>query len=146
MSYFMRFVLTDAAPPSLAEIEAALQAIDPDFLIVQDSSDEESADLMYGDDLFGEIEVNLRGDPLCDEDLEDLADELHKQDDPNREVALQALEQATGLIVVHILRAGHDNFSTLNLLWEWLFTTRQGLLQVDEEGFFDREKRIVSLL
>jgi hypothetical protein len=146
MSYFMRFMLTDGAPPTLAEIEAVLTAEDAAFSILRDSAADDSGDLFHADELLAEIELNRRGDPLCDEDLEEFAEELQKQDDPNREIVLDALDRAEGMVVLHVLRAGHENPTLLNQLWEWLFSTRQGLLQVDEEGFFDREKRIVSLL
>jgi hypothetical protein len=146
MSYFMRFIVTDGAPPSLEAITEALSKVDAAFSIVQDSADDTSGDLYYDDDLFAELEINARGDPLCDEDIEDFVDELHKNDDPKRQIALTVLEQATGMVVAHILREGHENPAVLNHLWDWLFATRAGLLQVDEEGFFDHEGRVVSML
>jgi hypothetical protein len=146
MSYFMRFMLTDGAPPSLQTIAEALKSVDQAFDIVQDSVDSNAGDLYYGDDLYAEIEINQRGDPLCDEDIEDFIEELNKHDDPKRMIALDVLNRATGMVVVHVLRAGHENPALLDALWNWLFTTREGLLQIDEEGFFDQEQRIVSLL
>jgi hypothetical protein len=146
MSYYMRYILTDGAPPSLAAIEAALREREAGFSVLRDTTDETVGDLYHGDDLYGELEINQRGEPLCDEDIEDFEDELNKQDDPNREIVLEALKQATGMVVLHVLRAGHDNPARLNLLWDWLFQTRAGLLQVDEEGFFSAQGRIVALL
>ena len=146
MSYFMRFILTDGAPPSLESVAEALSKVDAEFTIVKDSADTVSGDLYYDDDLCAEIEINQRGDPLCDEDIEDFVEELNKHDDPKRQIALEVLEQATGMIVVHVLRAGHENPAVLNHLWDWLFATRAGLHQVDEEGFFDHEGRVISML
>lgn len=146
MSYYMRFMLTDGTPPSLPEIEAALKAADAEFTVLRDSVDDDVGDLYHGEALYAEIELNHRGDPLCDEDIDDFVEELGKQDDPNREIALDVLNRATGMVVVHVLRAGHENADALNILWDWLFATRQGLLQVDEEGFFNQQTRIVALL
>jgi hypothetical protein len=146
MSYYMRYILTDGAPPSLAMIEAALRERDSEFSLVVDVLEDTTADLYHGDELYGELEINQRGDPLCDEDLEDFEEELHKQDDPNREIVLDALAKATGMVVLHVLRDGHENPARLNLLWDWLFEIRAGLLQVDEEGFFNAQGRIVALL
>jgi hypothetical protein len=146
MSYFMRFMLTDGAPPTLEDVATALKAVDSAYSLVQDIADSMSGDLYHGDDLYAEIEINLRGDPLCDEDIEDFVEEMNKHDDPNREIALDVLQRATGMVVLHVLRAGHENHLALNQLWDWLFATRAGLLQVDEEGFFDHNQRIVSLL
>lgn len=146
MSYYMRFILTDGTPPSLDAISDALSKIDSAFTMVQTSGEDEAGDLYYEDELCAEIEINQRGDPLCDEDIEDFVEELHKHDDPKREIVLEYLDRATGMVVAHVLRAGHEDPSILNKLWEWLFSTRKGVLQVDEEGFFDRDQRIVSLL
>ena len=146
MSYYMRYILTDGAPPSLADIQAALKAYETEFSLAVDATDEASGDFYHGDDLYGEIEINQRGDPLCDEDIEDFEEELAKQDDPNRQRVLDVLAKATGMVVLHVLRDGHENPERLNLLWDWLFQTRAGLLQVDEEGFFNREGRVVSML
>lgn len=146
MSYYMRYILTGGEPPSLAMIESALKQQDSAFSITVDATDEMAGDLYYGDDLYGEIDINRRGDPLCDEDIEDFEEELRKQDDPNRTTVLDVLANATGMVALHVLRAGHDNPARLNLLWDWLFQTRAGLLQVDEEGFFNAQGRVVSLL
>jgi hypothetical protein len=146
MSYFMRFMLTDGKPPTLVELASALKAADGAFSLVQDSADSEAGDLYCGDELYAEIEINQRGDPLCDEDIEDFVEELTKHDDPKRLIALDVLERATGMVVLHMLRAGHENPMVLNALWDWLFAAHAGLLQVDEEGFFDHDQRIVSLL
>jgi hypothetical protein len=146
VSYLMRFILTEGVPPSLDSIDGALKAIDMAFAITRDAADGAAGDLHYSDEIYGEIEINQRGDPLCDEDIEDFKEELNKQDDPNRVIALDALARATGMIVLRVLRAGHENPAILNHLWDWLFATRAGLLQVDEEGFFDHERLVVSIL
>lgn len=146
MSYYMRYFMTDGAPPSLASIETALKHQDSAFAVVVDGTDDTAGDLYHRDDLYAEIEINQRGDPLCDEDIEDFEEELNKQDDPNRSIALDVLKQATGMVVLHVLRAGHEDPARLNVLWDWLFQTRAGLLQIDEEGFFNVEGRVVSLL
>jgi hypothetical protein len=146
MSYHMRFILTDGAPPSLEALEATFKAADPSFFIERDAADVSCGDLYHGDEVYAEIEINLRGDPVCDEDIEEFQEELEKHDDPNRLLVLDVLARATGMVVLRILLAGHENQQHLNVLWDWLFESRSGLLQVDSEGFFDREKRVVSLL
>jgi hypothetical protein len=146
MGYYMRFLFADGAPPSLDEIEAAMKAVDPDISIERDLADADGGELYHNEELLGVIEVNSRGDPLCDEDIEEFIEELGKHDDPNRMVVLDVLERATGMVVVQVLFGGHENPQYLDMLWDWLFNTRVGLLQVDEEGFFDGDERVISLL
>jgi hypothetical protein len=146
MSYLMRFILTDGDPPSLNELEVVICLRHPEAVIVRETADGDSGDLLVGDVPYAVIERSLRHDPLCQEDLDELREELLKQDDENRAVALDVIDRATGMIVVQVLRAGHEDPEPLAALWDWLFAKRQGLLQVDLEGFFDRDQRVVALL
>lgn len=146
MSYLMRFILTDGEPPSLDELETVVRLRHPEAVIVQEIDDGDSGDLLVGDVPYAVIERSPRHDPLCEEDLDELREELIKQDDQNRTVALDVIDRATGMIVVQVLRAGHEDPQPLAVLWDWLFAERQGLLQVDLEGFFDRDRRIIALL
>lgn len=143
----MRFFLADGPPPALDEMAAALMMGDPASLLVRDSAEPGRADLYFSDVLYAEIELNAPGDEIFDEDRDELAEELDKQDDPGADEAKKALAGATGAVVLHVFEPGHDDYTRLNLLIDWLFETRTGVLQVDEEGFFDRTgRRIVALL
>lgn len=143
----MRFFLADGLPPALDEMMAALKIGDPGSLLVRDSAETGRGDLYFGDVLYAEIELNAPGDEIFDEDCGELAEELDKQDDPGAEEAKKALAEATGAVVLHVFEPGHDDYARLNLLIDWLFETRTGVLQVDEEGFFGRDgKKIVALL
>jgi hypothetical protein len=146
MSYFMRFIVTEQSPPSLDDIQAVLQAFDSAYFVVMDDADPTIGDLYYGDEVYAELEINLPGDPLCDEDIADLAEEVLKQDDPNRDVVLEMLDQAIGILVIHVLRAAHEDYARLAVLIEWLFDMFAGMLQVDEEGFFNSEGKVITLL
>ncbi|MFQ3566918.1 MAG: hypothetical protein SNJ59_07945 [Aggregatilineales bacterium] len=142
----MRFIMTDGDPPSLDELESAVRLRHPDAVIMRESADGDGGDLLVGDVPYAVIERSPRNDLLCQEDLDELREELLKQDDPNRAVALNIIDRATGMVVVQVLRSGHEDPEPLAVLWDWLFAKRQGLLQVDLEGFFDRDQRVVALL
>ncbi len=143
----MRFFLVDGPPPALEEVAEALTTRDASSLLTRDAAEPGRGDLYFGDVLYAEIEVNSVGDDVFDEDCEDLLDELGKQDDPGGDEARNALLSATSAVVLRVFEPGHDDFARLNLLVEWLFETRTGVLQVDEEGFFDHTgHRIVALL
>jgi hypothetical protein len=147
MSYFMRFFVADGPPPTLDDISAALQALDDKALLARDASEPNHGDLYYEDALYAEVELNDPGDDLFAEDRDELLDELGKQDAPGVDEAAAALRAATGAMVLRVYEPGHDDPARLNALIDWLFATRTGVLQVDEEGFFDRAgRRIVALL
>jgi hypothetical protein len=147
MSYFIRFLLADGPPPALDDISLALQTLDDAALLARDAAEPGRADLYFGDTLYAEIELNEPGDDLFEEDRDELLDELGKQDAPGVADAAAALRAATGAVVLRVYEPGHDDPARLNALIDWLFETRTGVLQVDEEGFFDRAgRRIVALL
>ncbi|HYO89795.1 MAG TPA: hypothetical protein VER79_14190 [Candidatus Limnocylindrales bacterium] len=147
MSYFMRFFLTDGPPPSVDAIAAALGQRDSAVLLTHDGAEDARADLYFADKLYAEIEVNSLGDEVFDEDRDELLDELAKQDDPRAAEAAEHLRETTGAVVLCVYEPGHEDYPRLNLLIDWLFETRAGTLQVDEEGLFDRYgRRIVALL
>ena len=58
MGYDMRYILTDDRKTTLSEMETSLKQVDLDYSI----GDGET--LMYGDELYGEIEINVPGDGL----------------------------------------------------------------------------------
>jgi hypothetical protein len=146
MSYFMRFILLESAPPTLREIQTVLQFADSSVQIVEDNAEPNIGDLYFGEAVYAELEINVPGDPICDDDLADFEEELSKQDDPNAQRVLDALHDVTGLVAIRVLEAGDDDYPRINWLVDWLFANYRGMLQVDDEGFFDANGRIVSLL
>ncbi|MBE2183130.1 MAG: hypothetical protein IAE89_06875 [Anaerolineae bacterium] len=146
MSNFLRFLFTDGEPPTLAEIDQGLSAINSAYSLDADLSEPTFGDLYYEDKLLAELEINTPGDDVFEDDVADMVEELQKHDDPNREIPLQALAKATGMVAIHLKRAGYENYELVQPLLGWLFDHRNGLLQIDLDGFYDHEKRIVSLL
>lgn len=143
----MRFFLTGGPPPLLDDLAAAVTAADPSGLVARDAAEPARGDVYFGGVLYAEVEANGPGDEIFEEDRLDLLDELAKQDDPNAAEAVEVVRWSTGAVVLRVYEPGHDDWPRLNLLVDWLFATRTGLLQVDEEGFFDRDgRKIVALL
>ncbi|MBW4435954.1 MAG: hypothetical protein KME04_02390 [Pleurocapsa minor GSE-CHR-MK-17-07R] len=143
----MRYFISGTEMASLPELGALFLEVHEEYLLLADPIDENSAELYFGEVLLGELEVNRPGDDLFDGDLEDLLDELNKQDDPAAVQVSAWLEEASGMLVIHVLRGGHEQYDTLmSPLIDSLFARYDGVLQVDTEGFFNRDGRIVSLL
>lgn len=146
VSNFLRYILTDGAPPTLAEIDQGLSMINRAYAIDADLVEPSFGDLYFEDRLLAEIELNIPDDDVFEDDVADIIEELQKQDDPNREIPLRVMGDATGMVAINLKRDGYDNFGLVRPLLDWLFDHRKGLLQIDLDGFYDRDQRIIALL
>ena len=149
MGYYMRFVLTEDSHLDLPTIESALQAHDSQYhLQIEEGAKTPSADLYFGNDLYAELEINRPGDGTFDEELEELLEFLEDAGDGARQRVEESLSGAKAIIAVRVLWQDRDTEETLDKidpLWVWLFETREGLLQADGEGYYDRTGLVLSV-
>jgi hypothetical protein len=146
MSYYMRFIITDAVPLDLSAVDALLKSVDPAFTVRIDPMLPEAGDLLYRDTAYAIIEINRPGDEIFDEDIDELKEAVDFHDDPRKADVLAMLNAAQQMIALEIMEAGDENLVALEPFWDALFARYKGLLQVDEEGFFDRDGRVLSLI
>lgn len=144
MSYFMRFLLTDAKPVSTAELESALKREDPSYAIGPEG------DLLYGEELLGQVTLNAPGDGLFEEELGELLEEVSECGAERAAVdrVKAALSTATATVAVQVLfqeRDTEETLSRIDPLWAYLFAQRRGLLQTDGEGYYDAEGEVLLL-
>lgn len=140
MGYYMRFIVEDDQPLSLVDLDAALKAADPDYSI-------RDGELHYSNGLYAEIEINTRGEELCDAELQELQEVVEDADVGQQQRVIEALRVARHIVALRVLSQGRDSESTLEKfdpLWEWLFTYRRGLLQADGEGFYDSDGLVLE--
>ena len=139
MGYYMRFISTDEQEITLSLLKSALKLVDPQYSIANvHKIPREFGDLMHGNDIYGQIEINRLGDSLFEEELEELKELLGES--KGKESVLQILTNAKTSVVIQVLWQERDSEQTLSKidpLWNWLFTNRQGLLQADGEGYYD---------
>ena len=69
MGYYIRFLLEDDQPLSLEEILTGLRTVDPGFALSSDG------DLSRDGELLAELEVNLAGDGLLEDEIEEFREE-----------------------------------------------------------------------
>ncbi len=147
MGYYMRYITTDAAPITLAAIEKALQEIDADYSIINTELGD-LGDLMHQEMLCGQIEINRADDDIFEDDCQELKELVQGIDDPNEQTVLDTLEKARAIIAVEAIWDESDSETVLekiDLLWDWLFATHTGLLQADNDGFYDQDGLILEL-
>jgi len=142
MSNYMRFIVTDGEL-RLEEIAQALKALDGDYdLRLHGDQRHHSGDLYHGDRLGGEIEVNRPGDDLFEDEIGELMALLEDVDDEARDGVMATLQSATGMVAFRVLE---QDGRSLDLLWQWLHEHREGLLQADGEGYYDRDGLVLTL-
>jgi len=145
MGYYMRFFQTDDSDLNLSGIEAGLRQIDPAYAIERDAPDSITGLLKYRDDLYGEIELNRRGEGLADEEIEEFRERVAAEGDGSTEQVLQTLDECRCIVALRLLFRGFDNLDRIAPLWDLLFQNCEGLMQADSEGFYDSEGLILSV-
>lgn len=142
MSYYVRFISTDAAETTPSILEQALKQREPEYSIA------ESGELKHGDVVYGVVEVNRPGDGLFDEEIGELKEFVDDVRGKRKADVLKTLDAATGIVAVQVLfgdRQTETTLQKLDPLWEWLLTNRKGLLQADDEGYYDQTGRILKV-
>lgn len=145
MGYYMRYVTTSDAPISLKIIEDALKGLDSAYVIVPDEIEPLIGTLKLGNYVCGEVEINVPGDDIFEEDIEELHDLIAESDQDGEVIVAEKLNAAKAIVAMNAVWEGKDSSITLDKLeplWDWLFETYSGILQADHEGFYDHETLI----
>ena len=145
MGYYMRFFQTDDSPIMLGEIEAGLREVDVAYTIERDMPDSPIGLLKYQDDLYGEMELNRRGEGLADEEIDEFRERLEARDEDSTGRVLRVLNECRCIVVIRVLFKGFDNLERIDPVWDWLFLHKEGLVQADAEGFYDEGSLILPL-
>ncbi len=59
MGYYMRYISTDEQEITVPMLESVLKSLDPQYSIANvQKPPRESGDLMYGNEVYGQIEIN----------------------------------------------------------------------------------------
>jgi hypothetical protein len=138
MSYYMRFVSTSDQPVDISELTTALAEADPHYN-VETSEDEATFLLSYAGHTFASVEINHPDDDIFSEEVAELLESLGEESGPETDQVVAAMQRATEIVAFQILIGDgeYDTYELIGPVWEWLFANYQGLLQADEEGFYD---------
>jgi hypothetical protein len=148
VGYYLRFIATAERAPTIPELRAALAEVDAGYAL--DDTGERAADLRLGDAVVGEIEINTQADELFNEELGELLEFLESADgDANeRQRVLTTLTSATAIVCARVLWGDREAEQTLRAfdpLWAHLFASSGGLLQADDEGYYDEDGLILEV-
>lgn len=138
MGYYMRFISTDERSLNLKEIESALKENDSSYEI--DKDDNTEGTLIYGEGIYGQLEVNEKGDEIFEDDVDTLKEKIENAEGENKQKVLNILQKAKSLLFVRVVDQGRDDKETLGKIapmLDWLIKNREGLIQADYEGYYD---------
>jgi len=145
VGYYMRFLITDPGPVDLADLAAALRVANPRYKLEFEPA---AATLSLAGVPIAGIQVNTPGDGLFEDELGELEESASEGSGAGEARVADALATANAIFAVQVLNAASGPDGTLESLdpvWEWLFTTRTGLLQADAEGYYDSEGLIFEV-
>jgi len=147
MGEYWRYFYTDGAI-TLDDLEKGFQSLDRRFALQRDAAANNIADLAYGDDIYGEIEINSPQGELYQEDVEMLREQLADAA-PEEAPAVARIEavftSARGLVALRPTDFGIVHFDRIAPIWDWLMARWPGLLQVDDDGYYDRDGTVLLL-
>ena len=137
--YRSRFYDSMPKPVQIEELILGIRKIDDNFTF-------DGTELIYDQLPYGKIEITRIGTTSFNDYANQLranADEIFKLYGYKHPIAMQALDAATTIIVLHALcpadtRGQNQMFEIFDPIWDWLISERNGILNVDGGLFQDR--------
>ncbi len=146
MGYFMRFLLCDPRMLDMKAIGDVLASVDPRYMM-RPTDLEQLVEVWYDGTLYGQIEIDTRGDEMFTDDISAFTEMLGEPSTPQEIIVADSLKAATQIIAVEMFWEGTNGeatFEKFDPLWDWLFSNRKGILQADTEGFYNAEGLLVE--
>ena len=150
MGYYFRFICTDPRGLSLEDLHAGIRSVNPAYEVeITPREPYQSMEglLKIGDVALADIEVNRPGDGLFEEELGELNDFISDMTGNQKRRVRAALKAAKLIVAFQVLYQGREAtevFNDLDQVWNWLFANRTGVLQADDDGYYDSSGKLLS--
>jgi len=141
----MRFIVADDRPVTLADVRTALRDAKAHYDV---DGDEAEATVSFNGHRVGHLTLNVPGDGLFDAERDELVEFAEAGNGPGKGRVVEMLRTARSIVAVQVLfRDGNTErtLRALDPLWHWLQANRLGLLQADDEGYYEGQKLILAL-
>ncbi len=149
MGFYMRFFVTDTEPVTLGVLDSALRQVDSEYALTDRVSDRgEFGLLRYADEPFGEVDINAPGDGVFEEEIAEFLEFIEDTSGAGKARVQEALNNSRATVAIKVLffeRETEETLKRIDPVWNWLFANREGILQVDREGFYDQDALILQL-
>ena len=145
MSYFLRYIVVDERPLTLADVRGAFAAEEEDYVV--DGAGYE-ADIGIDGRTIAQLTINVPGDGLFDDERTELLESAEEGAGPGKSIVLDRLSRARAIVAVQVLFGDaepEEVLDALGPLWSFLQENRQGLLQADGEGYYDTNGLVLEL-
>ena len=136
MSYYMRFIQTSGPEITLEGVEAALKESDPAY------------SLRDGGSLYARLEISRPGEEPFASEVQALSDRLRSSRSKAKQQVLDALASSQAILAVQAHfqdRTVDETLEKVDPLWRWLFSTRDGLVQADGEGYYTKTRLLLKV-
>jgi hypothetical protein len=144
MGDYIRFISGDCTL-SLRQIEAIFKAVDEAFTFLGDASSPTHCEVYYDSQVLAALDVHHADDDLFEEDIQMLAEQVMATDEPRKGFVLSRLRAANWLLALELYEAGHIGYDRIDQVWDMLFEQCSGLLQIDEEGYYDMDGEVLMM-
>jgi len=141
---FIRFLASDCTL-TLKEVEALFKALDESFSFIIDPSAPTHCEVFFGSEVLAAIEINRAEEDIFEEDIEALIEDVTALDEPRKAAVLSGLRSARWMLAMELFSEGHTAYDRIDQVWDMLFERCGGLLQIDDEGFYDIDGEVLSL-
>jgi hypothetical protein len=145
LGYYMRFIVADERPITLADVHTVLSKVSADYEVDGEGMD---ATVSLRGHRVGHLTLNVPGDGLFDAERAELVEFAEAGDGAGKSRVIDVLRAARQIVAVQVLFGDGDTERTLaalDPLWHWLHANRSGLLQADHEGYYDGNELILPL-
>lgn len=144
MSYQLRFLITDPGPLDVDGLRDALRAVNRKYrLELQDGAGE----LRLGTEVIGELRLSTPKDDDFEDELATLEEAASEGTGKGEARVADALATVQQILAVGVSGQvhGREALESLDPLWEYFFSNREGLLQADGEGYYDEDGLIFEV-
>lgn len=144
MSYHLRFLITDPGPLDFKDLSTSLRAVNRKYRLDMDDG---TGTLRLGNDVIGEVRLSTPDDDGFKDELAELEEAASEGSGDGEARVADALATVQTIFAVSVPGKvrGREALESLDPVWEWLFGTRQGLLQADNEGYYDEDGLIFEV-
>jgi hypothetical protein len=133
----MRFLITDPGAVDLADLAKSLRATNRRYHC---DFKARGGTVTLGDDEIASIKVHRPGDGTFDEELVELEESASEGSGAGEAKVADTLATVQTIFAAELPGKSKNRDGSRDAMepvWEWLFSNRRGLLQVDSEGYYN---------
>ena len=141
----MRYIVADEQFVSLQDIGKVFGEAGLEYDV---DGEETGATVAHEGKPIGHVRLNVPGDGLFEEERDELIEFAEVGNEAQKRRVIETLRTAREIVAVQVLFGSGDTDWTLDCLsplWTWLQSNRRGLIQADDEGYYDGHDLILPL-